>query len=480
MTPPPAEETVKKRSQDDYVFGKVIGEGSFSTVYLAKDIHTNKEFAIKVLEKRHIIKENKMEYVMREKKVLQILGNSTYFVRLYCTFQDGERLYFVLTYAKNGDFLTFLNKTSSLMLDCVRHYAAEIVLALETLNTKGIVHRDLKPENILLDENWHILITDFGSAKILIPVEGEKNESDEEGSQKRRNSFVGTAQYVSPEILTDGKVSFASDLWAFGCILYQMVVGLPPFRAGSEYLIFQKILKLEYEFPTDIDTTIQDLIKNLLILTPEKRLGANESKIYTSIRQHPFFRDTNWNNLGPAPKILPSEASALGQSQAAIPENLQPGLDEKKESMLHAEIFGSPMATPTRKKSQTKNIADLSEEEIRRRLETQKTDRWHNLVEGNLILKQGLVDKRKGLFPRRRMFLLTLGPHLYYVDPTTMILKGEIPWSPDIKTEAKNFKTFLVHTPNRTYYLEDPDGYALEWCKAIEELKVHYFPESKT
>lgn len=82
---------------------------------------------------------------------------------------------------------------------------------------------------------------------------------------------------------------------------------------------------------------------------------------------------------------------------------------------------------------------------------------------------------QQGLFSRRRTLLLTTGPHLFYVDPASMILKGEIPFSPEMRVEPKNFKIFFVHTPNRTYYLEDPEGYSLEWCKAIEEMRIHTY-----
>ena len=82
-----------------------------------------------------------------------------------------------------------------------------------------------------------------------------------------------------------------------------------------------------------------------------------------------------------------------------------------------------------------------------RRLASQEKDnKWHRFVEGNLILKQGLIDKKKGLFARRRMFLLTLGPHLYYVDPVNMVLKGQIPWSREMRPVVKNFRHFFVHT----------------------------------
>lgn len=100
---------------------------------------------------------------------------------------------------------------------------------------------------------------------------------------------------------------------------------------------------------------------------------------------------------------------------------------------------------------------------------------YHRFVDGHLVLKMGLIDKRKGLFARRRMFLLTEGPHFYYVDPVNQVLKGEIPLSKEMKPEPKNFKIFFVHTPNRTYYLEDPQGYSLKWCDAIREIHDFYF-----
>lgn len=476
--PPPSDEATRKRSASDFVFGKVIGEGSFSTVYLAKDIHTNKEFAIKVLEKRHMIREKKMEYVLREKKVLQILsGCPNYFVKLYCTFQDTERLYFVLTYAKNGELLSFLNKKGLWNIECTKYYATELVLALEELKSKEIVHRDLKPENILFDENWHILLIDFGSAKIVSSNEDKIENEDE--TKKRKNSFVGTAQYVSPELLKNTETGYASDLWALGCIIYQMVSGLHPFHAGSEYLIFQKILKLEYEFPENFDKTAKDLVEKLLVLNPDKRLGATDIKPYSSIRQHEFFSDIDWDNIGPPPKFIPSSPGSSNtlDKDNKIPDHLEPGLNAEKASRLQLDMLCRPTNnTPTRKKSEgSRNVTSLESSEIERRLELQKLDKWHNLVEGNLILKQGLVDKRKGLFARRRMLLLTFGPNLYYVDPATMVLKGKIPWSAELRTEPKNFKIFFVHTPNRTYYLEDPEGYALEWCKAIDEVHAYYY-----
>ncbi|XP_071449994.1 3-phosphoinositide-dependent protein kinase 1 [Hetaerina americana] len=539
VSPPPdrSPKTPAKRSPKDYIFGKVIGEGSFSTVYLAKYIHTGKEFAIKVCDKRHIIREKKTEYIKREKEVLNLLASvprstAPFFVKLDCTFQDVNRLYFVLSYAKNGELLPHINKVGSLDVPCTQFYSAEVLHALEHLHSLGIIHRDLKPENILLNEDMHILITDFGSAKILPSDEEKKMESesrsvvseaangiDEENGAnqrigKRKNSFVGTAQYVSPELLTDKPASRCSDLWALGCLLYQMVAGLPPFRSRSEYQIFQKIMKLEYEFPDGFSPLAKDLVEKLLVIDPKDRLGASddlsgENGCYLSIRSHPFYQGTNFETLHcrTPPKMYPylPKTSEHGEmrSEYSVPDHLEPGLDERQLTRLlgldlqdATPVATTPIAaspppvTPVKKKSTAGIVSGrpgigellwglpsetVEDVEARRqkKMEAQLFEKWNTFVEGKLILKQGLLDKKKGLFARRRMFMLTLGPHLFYVDPVAMVLKGEIPWSQQLSVEPKNFKIFFVHTPNRTYYLEDPEGYALEWCKAIEDM-WHY------
>ncbi|XP_053595037.1 3-phosphoinositide-dependent protein kinase 1 isoform X1 [Microplitis demolitor] len=513
--PPAANPTINilqphKRTANDFIFGKVIGEGSFSTVYIAKDIHTNREYAIKVCEKRHIIKEKKTEYVKREKEVLNMLAGARHsFVRLFCTFQDVDRLYFVLSYAKNGELLPYINKVGSFDIECTKFYSAEILRGLEYLHGLGIIHRDLKPENILLDEKMHILITDFGSAKILkddpdtltttttatttTTTQSDASDKNERPRRReRRNSFVGTAQYVSPEILTDKPASRASDLWALGCIIYQMVSGLPPFYSKSEYLIFQQILKLDYEIPDGFCPLAKSLVSQLLIIDQSQRLGAQDEHGagYPSIRAHPFFEGVDFETLHEQvpPSIYPylpgtSEHEEM-RSHYRVPDHLEPGLDDKQLTRLLGLGIGQetpekpvPVISVVKKpKQKASSIVDLTPGEFKSQLEAQRaSNQWHPFVDDQVILKQGFINKRKGLFARRRMLLLTTGPHLFYVDPFNMILKGEIPWSKELRVEPKNFKIFFVHTPDRTYYLEDPEGFALEWCRVIEEMRVHYY-----
>ncbi|XP_055327459.1 3-phosphoinositide-dependent protein kinase 1-like [Paramacrobiotus metropolitanus] len=492
---PPRPPLVPKRTADDFIFEKVLGEGSFSTVYLARDIHTSKQYAIKVCEKVHIRREKKEAYIKREKEIMQLIGmhNSPFFVKLFCTFHDHYRLYFVMTYARNGEILPYLHKVGCFDAECTKFYTGEVVLALEHLHKLGVIHRDLKPENILMNEQMHVLITDFGSAKMIdqpdtrvdVPVVLDDDETP--GMRPRRNSFVGTADYVSPELLTNKDTTISVDLWALGCLVYQLLAGLPPFRAANEYLIFQKILKLDYSFPDGFNDVAKDLVQKLLDEDSKRRLGCPEMGGYPTLKAHPFYEGLPWEKLHlmkppPITPYLPASGDNEElRSDFVISPNVRPGFDEKQLSRLldlqlrDSISKGSPMPTPSPAPTRG-GILDIPPKEYAERLAAQaKSSIWHPFVDNHLILKQGIIDKRKGLFARRRMFLLTTGPHFYYVDPVGMVLKGEIPWSVDMRPEPKNFKTFFVHTPNRTYYLEDPQGYALEWCRVLEEVRAETF-----
>lgn len=181
-------------------------------------------------------------------------------VRLHYTFKDDTSLYFVLDLAINGELLTAIKKHGSFDVDSARRYGAQLIDTVEFMHERGVIHRDLKPENILLDDDMRIKVTDFGSAKVL-DLDHQPNGAEEE----RKRSFVGTAEYVSPEILRNEHASFASDIWAYGCILYQMLAGMPPFRGATEYLTFQQVLKAEFEFPEKFDEQAKDLVQQMLV-----------------------------------------------------------------------------------------------------------------------------------------------------------------------------------------------------------------------
>lgn len=301
---------VIRRTVKDFEFGKDIGEGSYSTVVLATDKLTNKKYAVKILDKRHIIKEKKVKYVNIEKHALNRLSGCPGVISLFFTFQDKHSLYFVLDYAANGELLGLIKQYGTLNEDCTRYFGAQMLDAIKYMHDNGVIHRDIKPENVLLDEKYRIQITDFGTAKLLERKKnGHTGEEEDYPLDVRAKSFVGTAEYVSPELLENKYCGKPGDIWAFGCILYQLIAGKPPFKATNEYLTFQKITKLQYAFSAGFPLVLRDLIKQVLVLQPSRRATISQ------IQKHHFFHDINfddsdaiWNT--PVPELGPYKMTA--------------------------------------------------------------------------------------------------------------------------------------------------------------------------
>lgn len=217
----------------------------------------------------------------------------------------------------------------------------------------------MKPENLLLNRDMHLMVADLGSSKMLPEgynydlaqdeierIRVESNDSDGETerppkSVQRRASFVGTAQFVSPEILKGNAAHLSTDLWAFGCIIFQMIAGSPPFNGPTEYLIFQKILNSDFEFPDGFDPSGKDLILKLLRFNPKDRLGSDDSidMLYHSIRSQPFFKGINFQNIynQDAP-LHPLDENYL---EPEIPDNIEPGLGPGAMERILQEEFAS-------------------------------------------------------------------------------------------------------------------------------------------
>ena len=269
---------------------------------------------------------------------------------------------FVLDLAPNGEILSLIRQVGSFSLTCARHYAAELVDIVGWVHSRGVLHRDLKPENILLDSEFHMRLTDFGSAKVLPIVDGKVVRELAvpstpgvtvdvlPGSHASRlppkRSFVGTAEYVSPEVLLSEPAAEPADFWALGCILYQFITGSPPFRGKTEYLTFQKIKALEYTFPDGFDSQARDLVERLLVLDPSKRIGAGPTGI-EEIRSHAFFAGVDFTRLftRPPPKL---ESGLVGPPAPAVQRDLfaELGLDDVNETSEDEPDDGMTPAAP--------------------------------------------------------------------------------------------------------------------------------------
>ncbi|KAJ3040803.1 3-phosphoinositide dependent protein kinase-1 [Rhizophlyctis rosea] len=465
VSPPP---DTRKRVRADFEFGRTLGEGSYSTVLFAREKGTDREFAVKMLDKRHIIKEKKVKYVNVEKDVLNALSHPG-IIKLYYTFQDQHSLYFVLELAKDGDLLGVIRKLGCFDAEGARWYIAEIIDAVAYLHSQGVIHRDLKPENLLLDSNMHIKIADFGTAK----QKKKNDEPSDDDADTQRNSFVGTAEYCSPELLNDRAATEGSDVWAIGCILFQLLAGKPPFRGSNDYQTFQKIIKLEYAFPEGFNETAADLIRQILVLEPSQRLTLDQ------IKKHAFFDGFDWKDLQsrPPPDLRPFLPATSDHNIEDLRSELEVlNLPYADGAGLYA--IGDtelPARDPFETDEPSLGTGDRAQAAIdpkrAEQLQRQAASWFASFLKHNeLILMDGPVNKRKGLFSTKRGLLLTDLPRLVFYDEGKQTLKTEIPWSEDLKVELKGRKHFFIHTSKRTWYLEDLEGNAARWVDKISEL----------
>ncbi|KAJ2925421.1 hypothetical protein H1R20_g11690, partial [Candolleomyces eurysporus] len=256
---------------------------------------SGKVYAIKILNKIHLARKKMINSVMMEKNALVALCSRPELhpgiVRLHYCFHDPINLYFVLDLAPNGDLKALVLKLGSLSLECARFYTAQMIDAILYMHEAGVAHRDIKPENCLLDDSMRILLADFGSAHVSSDL-----------SVHRTSTFVGTAMFISPEVL--GR----PDIWATGACLYFYLFGTYPFAAATDYLVMERIKKLQFSVPEDCDPDAAELIKKLLVLFyPAERLGIAPHSSPTELRAHPFFADINWESLwtSPVPEITP-------------------------------------------------------------------------------------------------------------------------------------------------------------------------------
>ncbi|PIN14023.1 Ribosomal protein S6 kinase [Handroanthus impetiginosus] len=281
---------------EDFELLKLVGQGSFGKVYQVRKIDSSEIFAMKVIRKDKIMEKNHIEYMKAERDILTKIDHP-FIVQLRYSFQTKYRLYLVLDFINGGHLFFQLYHQGLFREDLARVYAAEIVSAVSHLHAHGIMHRDLKPENILLDEEGHVMLTDFGLAK----------QFDE---NTRSNSMCGTLEYMAPEIILGKGQDKAADWWSVGILLYEMVTGKPPFTVGNRHKIQQKIIKDKVKLPAYLSSDIHSLLKGLLQKDPSKRLG-NGQKGSDEIKGHKWFKSINWKKLDTReikPSFLPQVA----------------------------------------------------------------------------------------------------------------------------------------------------------------------------
>ncbi|RAL42192.1 hypothetical protein DM860_011975 [Cuscuta australis] len=390
-----------KMGADDFELLTMIGKGAFGEVRICREKTTGHVYAMKKLKKSEMLRRGQVEHVKAERNLLAEV-DSNCIVKLYCSFQDEEYLYLVMEYLPGGDMMTLLMRKDTLTEDEAKFYVAETVLAIESIHKHNYIHRsfhvlmpfvnvlifstyslsglfiiccrDIKPDNLLLDRYGHLRLSDFGLCKPLdcstiqegdFSV-GENNGTTSKGCeqtatpkrtqqeqlqhwQKNRRmlaySTVGTPDYIAPEVLLKKGYGMECDWWSLGAIMYEMLVGYPPFYSDEPMSTCRKIVnwKTHLKFPEEakLSPEAKDLISKLLC-NVNHRLG---SKGTNEIKVHPWFKGIDWD------RIYQMEAAFIPE----VNDELDTQNFEKFED-LESQTITSSKSGPWRKMLSSKDV----------------------------------------------------------------------------------------------------------------------------
>ena len=467
--------TKKAYKNEDFDVISLSGKGAYGTVLKVKlkEDPTNKLYAIKTMDIKALSSIKKLYQAYLECDILSQIDNP-YIVNIFGAFSENGKIYIVMDYLSKGDFSDFIRLNFPLKLDTIQFYAAEIINFLEYIQSKKIVHRDLKPENIMMNDKWHLEVIDFGTARILgkyfdkenmefkdddttydisetDDLKGNKiaiNEEDDDDffedsksrPERRGMTFVGTAEYVSPEVLGDKPAEFGADVWALGIMIYQMFFGKTPFKEKNNYLTFRKIEQLKIDFEGGEKITIpddaKDLISKILVKEPNKRLGGGEPGTEYDIahlKSHPFFKGIDWKNL----------------------HNMTPPNSENFDFLLN-------------KKNKEKKVEENKKTEKNKEPEIKSENK-------EIILKSGELEKKSPwLHYNTRKIILYSTPKIAYIDPSNNKVKGEIYLDKSVKVNHVSSNVFDIISSKRNFRFKASDGEALVWEKSINEAIKQY------
>uniref|UniRef100_A0A7S0RC03 non-specific serine/threonine protein kinase n=1 Tax=Pyramimonas obovata TaxID=1411642 RepID=A0A7S0RC03_9CHLO len=320
----------QRKKAEDFEPLTIIGRGAFGEVRLCRDKDTGKIYAVKKLRKVDMVRRGQIEHVRAERNLLAEVNNHCV-VKLYYSFQDEEFLYLIMEYLPGGDVMTLLMRKDTLSEDETRFYIAQTVLAIESIHKHNYIHRDIKPDNLLLDEHGHMKLSDFGLCKPVdtsklptLPEDAEdafaghsgaldpnspmppqarnlnQGETLQRWRQARRQlafSTVGTPDYIAPEVLLKKGYGMECDWWSVGAIMFEMLIGYPPFCSDEPITTCRKIInwRQHLRFPDDvrISSAAKDLICRLLC-DVDHRLGTRS---VDDIKNHQFFAGLDWENV---------------------------------------------------------------------------------------------------------------------------------------------------------------------------------------
>ncbi|KAM0881472.1 hypothetical protein ACQ4PT_032946 [Festuca glaucescens] len=351
----------------DFKLVRRLGGGDIGTVYLCR-LRTAPEeetpcclYAMKVVDRRLVAKKRKLERAAAERRILRLLDHP-FLPTLFADFDAAPCFSCVVTeFCPGGDLHSLRHRMPArrFPLASVRFYAAEVLLALEYLHMMGVVYRDLKPENVLIRADGHIMLTDFdlslestsSPSLELLPAADDDEENEQRSTSScfpvrfrrrprrprrcaalsplrfvaepvsaRSSSFVGTHEYVAPEVAAGGAHGAAVDWWAYGVFLYELLHGRTPFAGATNEDTLRNIVRSPLAFPSPVSSGIptelaaaRDLIARLLDKVPSARLGSLRGA--ADVKAHPFFKNLNFALLRSSrPPVVPGAPMHRSQS----------------------------------------------------------------------------------------------------------------------------------------------------------------------
>jgi len=394
---------------------KVLGKGAMGTVFLVHDTAANCPFALKVVDKTCV--HAKLDAERRARWEIQVLSTLShpFLPSLIGTFESPQLLAWALPYCPGGDLnvLRYRQTDRAFSPTVIRFYVAEILCALEHLHSLGIAYRDLKPENVLIQNTGHVTLTDFDLSRKLTlkpkpllpsipvpnnlpeprrkhrrnfsrwiplrPLDGNRRKANSNALKKaksarvspvsrrklsfsngeRSNSFVGTEEYVSPEVVRGDGHEFAVDWWALGILIYEMLYGTTPFKGKNRKETFRNVLTKAPEF-VGKRTALTDLIEKLLEKDPTKRLGYTRGA--AEIKEHEFFRGVKWELLTEVvrPPFIPSRDDGSAESLEKLSAG-NSGMDIRDyfQNLRSSPPSPSPSASPRWRFKKTVSLTEF-------------------------------------------------------------------------------------------------------------------------
>ena len=261
---------------------KVLGKGSFGEVLLVKLKANNKYYAMKILTKKNV-KLRHQEVHTKAERDLMVRINCPFIVSIKFAFQDATNLYIITEFMQGGEMFFHMHREKRFDDDKTKFYVVEMVLAIEFMHKNKMLYRDLKPENIMVDKNGHIKLTDFGLSKMV------------KKTKEKAFTICGTPQYLAPEVLSDDGYDNSVDWWSLGCVMYEMLTGTAPFKIPRGSYLSADLYKKKVNIPDYITPEAKDLIKQLLVPNPKKRLGYGTDGA-KKIKEHQYFKDIDWDD----------------------------------------------------------------------------------------------------------------------------------------------------------------------------------------